>query len=231
MTQRLRNSEIAIFCAFVLFSMAWLPLQGIRDPLPLWENAVRPHPEIRAAFVIVQMAGIVAFLAMIVGGLPVLGIVFVRAMRMRRRAVLLSLAVPLLAVALLAVYALLASAAWTQRQQPTPNAPFTLRAVLLQLGLVALIGLAVAASTAAIAVAVARGEPDERALRYAFAPATVATLAMVAGLLGTLALCALTITETPQLRSFGDVPVVLMMGAATVLAMMALRRGMHQRAA
>jgi hypothetical protein len=231
MTRRLRNSEIAVFCAFVLFGVGWLPLQGIRDPLPIWENAVQPHPEIRAAFVIVQIAGVIAFLAMIVGGLPILGVVLARAIRARRRDILLSLAVPLLTVALLAVYSLFASATWTQRQQPTPNAPFTLRAVLLQLGLVALIGLAVVASTAAIAVAVARGGPDERTLRFALVPATVTTVAMGAGAVTTLLLATFAAMEAPELGATGTALVALMMGAATVLATIALRRRVRQRAA
>lgn len=229
MAQRLRNSEIAIFCAFVLFSMAWLPLQQIRDPLPIWDNAARLHPEIRVTFVISQIAGLVAFLAVIVGGLPILGIVLARAIRTRRRDVLIALAVPLIAIALLTVYALLASAAWTQRQRPTPNAPFTLLTVLLQLGLIVLIGLAVVASTAAIAVAIARGEPDARELRFAFIPAAITTAAMGAGALATFVLAALTAMEAPELGALGTVPVTLMMAAATALATTALRRGIYQR--
>ncbi len=230
MVQRLRNSEIAIFCAFVLFSIAWLPLQGIRDPLPIWENAVRPHPEIQAAFDVAQIAGFVAFLAIAAGGLPSLALLARRAMRDRRRDILLLLTVPFLAVALLAGYGLLASSAWTQRQDAAPDAPFTLRAVVLQLGLLLLIAVAVVGSAAALAVAFARSTPDERMVYYAFIPATVATLAMVVGLLGALALCTLTLVETPQLRSFGDVPVIFLMGAAAILALLALHRGLRQRA-
>lgn len=230
MTRRLRTCEIVVFCAFVLFSIAWLPLQQIRDPLPIWDNAVRLHPEIRAAFVIVQIAGIVAFFAVIVGGLPILGAVLARAIRIRRRETVVSLAVPLLAVALLALYALLAADTWTQRQQPTPNAPFTLRAVLLQFGFFALIGLAIVASTVAVAVAIARGEPDERALRFARVPAAITTIAMGVGAVTTLLLAVLTAMEAPELGALGSVPVALMMGTATTLATMALRRGMPQRA-
>lgn len=211
-TQRMRNSEIAVFSAFVLFSIAWLPLQQIRDPLPIWDHSVRLHPEIRVVFAVSQIAGLVAFLAVLVGGLPMLGMVLARAIRARRRDVFIALAVPLLAIALLTVYALFASVAWTQRQRPSPNAPFTFLAVLLQLGLIALIGLAVVASTAAIAVAITRGEPDTRALRFALIPAAITTAAM----------------EAPELGALGTVPVTLMMAAATVLATTALRRGIHQ---
>lgn len=229
--ERLRNSEIVIFCAFVLFGLAWLPLQGIRDPLPIWENAVRSHPEVRAAFAVTQIAGFVAFLAVVAGGVPYLTLLAIDAIRHRRRDLLHLLSVPPCAVALLLAYGLLASSAWTQRRMATPDAPFTLLAVMLQFGLLGLIGVAVVGSTAAIATAVARSEPDARMVRYAFGPAIVATLAMVAGLLGTLALCTLTLVETPPLRSFGDVPVLLLMSGAAGLAICALRRGVRARAA
>jgi len=97
------------------------------------------------------------------------------------------------------------------------------------LGLVALVALTVAGSTAGVALAVARSETDERVVRFALAPAVVATLAMGAGLLATLALSALTATEAPQLRSLGFVPVILLMGGATVLAGFSLYRGMRRR--
>jgi hypothetical protein len=229
--QRIRKSEIAVFCAFVLFSMAWLPLQQIRDPLPVWDNAVRLHPEIRATFAVSQIAGFVAFIAVIVGGLPILGTALARAIRTRQRDVLIALAVPLLAIALLTVYALLASAAWTQRQGPRPNAPLTLLAVLLQFGLIALIGLAVVASTTAIAVAIARGEPGARVLRFALIPAAITTAAMGAGALATLVLAALTAMKAPELGALGTVPVILMMATATALATTALRRGVYRRIA
>ncbi len=230
MTRRIQNSEIAIFCAFVLFGVGWLPLQGIRDPLPIWESAVRPHPEIRAAFIIVQMAGLIAFLAIAAGGVPSVVLLAMRAIRDHRRDLLLLLTVPFLAIALLAGYGVLASSAWTAPQGAAPDAPFTLLAVVLQLGLLVMIACVVVGSAAALAVAFARSEPNARMVRYALLPATVATLAMVSGLLGALALCTLTLVETPQLRSFGDVPVLFLMGAATVLATAALRRGTHQRA-
>lgn len=227
----MRNSEIAIFCAFVLFSAAWLPLQGIRDPLPIWENAVRPHPEIRAAFDGVQIAGFVAFLAIAAGGLPYLALLAKRAVCDRRWDVLLLLAVPFLTAALLAGYSLLASSAWTERQTAASDAPFMLLAVALQFGLLAMIALAVGGSATAIIVAVTRSEPDTRMMRYALIPAAVATLAMVFGLLATLMLCMLTIMEAPSLRSFGDVPVLFLMGGAAILALIALRRGLHARVA
>lgn len=228
---RMRQSEIAVFAAFVLFGIAWFPLQQIRDPLPVWDTTVRLHPEIQAAFIVSQIAGLVAFLAVMIGGLPLLGTVLARAIRARQRDVLIALTVPLLAVALLMGYALLASAAWTQRQRPTPDAPFTLRAVLLQFGLLALIGLAVAASTAAIAVAIVRGEPDARALRFARVPAAITAAAMGVGSLATLVLAVLTAIEAPQLGASGSVIVTLLMGTATGLAMIALRDGMHPRLA
>jgi hypothetical protein len=227
---RLRNSEIVVFCAFILFALAWLLLQGIRDPLPIWKNAVRPHPEIRAAFAVVQIAGFVAFLAIVAGGLPSLVLLATRALHDRRRDLLLLLAVPFLSMTLLAGYGLLASSAWTQRQAAAPDAPFTPLAVALQLGLVAIVGCAIAGSTTAVVVAVARSEPEERMVRYARIPAILTTLAMTFAFDGTLALSMLTLVEAPPLRSLSDIPVILMMGGAAALAGLALRRGRSARA-
>jgi hypothetical protein len=228
MIHRIRTSEIAIFCAFVVFGTAWLAVQFVRDPLPQWEHVTLLHPEIRAALVIVQGPGLVALLAVLVGGLPILWLVLRQAIRARMRNVLLLLAIPILAAAVFAVYAALALGPSTARaQHPTANAPFAPLALVLQFGFAALFFLAIGGGSAAVALAVARSEPSERVLRFALAPAAVATLAIGVGLAATLTLGALAIAEAPQIFPAGQVTIVaLLMLAATALAGVALRRGL-----
>jgi hypothetical protein len=228
MTHRIRTSEIAIYCAFVVFGIAWLAVQFVRDPLPQWEHVTLLHPEIRAALVIVQAAGLVALLAVLVGGLPILFLALQQAIRASMRNVLLLLAVPILAVAAFAVYAALAlGPSIASAQHATPSAPFTPLALVLQFGFAALFFLAIGGSTAAIALAVARSEPSERVLRFALAPAAIATLAIGVGLVATLTLGTLAIADAPQIFPPGQVTIVaLLMLAATVLAAEALRRGL-----
>src|SRR5438105_4714365 len=43
MAYRIRTSEVVIFCAFVLYGVAWLAVRFVRDPLPIWDSAVQLH--------------------------------------------------------------------------------------------------------------------------------------------------------------------------------------------
>ena len=228
MAHRIRTSEIAIFVAFVLFCLAWLPLRFVRDPLPVWEDAVRVHPELYAALTALDVSGLVAFLALLAGGPPLLLSALLGALRARRWSVLLLLAVPLAALAALVGYALLAQPEWTQRQSAAVLAPLTPLAVVLQLGFVLLVMAAVLGSTAAISAAIGRSELSERVLRFALLPAGIAAVAMLAGLVAAWTLLALIVTEAPQVGTWPPIEVViaLLMLAAVLLAVVAFRRGL-----
>jgi hypothetical protein len=229
MTYRIRTSEIMIFCAFIVYGIAWAAVRFVRDPLPTWESAVQVHPEISTALMAVDGASIIALLAILIGGVPILYVVLRNAFRERRWRLLGLLALPLVAIALLAGYAVLASGAWTQRAaNATPAAPFTPLALALQLGLVILFFAAVAASTAAVAVAVNRSHFSDRLLHFALFPAAVVTFGIVAGLVATAILTALIFKEAPQLgSSFTMAVVFIFMIAAAALALNALQRGIR----
>ena len=230
LTQRMRTSEITIFCAFVLFGVGWLPAQQLRDPLSAWEPTVQRHPEIRVLYDVVQVAGLLALLILLLGGLPLIVSAIRRAVATRRRDVLGLLGVPVLAAALLVLYAALASSAWTQKQSAAADAPLTPLAVVLQLGLLVAFVIAVCASTAALALAVGRAPLSERAVRLASWPAAAVTLAIGVGLAGTLALDALIVREAPQLWTpFSQIPTTLLMVIAALLAGLALKRGLDAR--
>lgn len=142
---------------------------------------------------------------------------------------LLLFAVPLLAIATLVGYGLLAQPYWTQRQSAAANAPLTPLAVILQLTLVLLVIAAVLGSTAAISAAIGRSELSERILRFALLPSGIAAVAMLTGLLAAWALLALIVTEAPQVGTWPPIEVViaLLMLAAVLLASIALRRGLE----
>jgi hypothetical protein len=38
MAYRIRSSEIVIFCAFVIYGIAWIAVRFVRDPISLWES-------------------------------------------------------------------------------------------------------------------------------------------------------------------------------------------------
>jgi hypothetical protein len=227
MAHRIRSSEIVVFCAVVLFCVAWLPLRLVRDPLPIWQSAVGAHPELLAALNVLDVAGSVATLAVVIGGLPILFTALAQGVAARRWAVLALFGVPLLAAIVLIVYWIVAIPASTVRQNSAPDAPFTPLAVGLQLGLVILLLLAIGGSAAAVAAAIGRSELSERLLRFALLPAGVATIALALGLAGAVALTALIFAEAPQVSSSPPlhVGVLLLMLAAVALAVAALRHG------
>jgi hypothetical protein len=229
MAHRMRTGEIAVFCAFVLFCLAWLPLTLVRDPLPVWKAATGMHPELLTLLDLLDLAGLIATLSILVGGLPILVSALVQAARIRRWRLLLLFAIPLLAVAVLVVYVVLALPASGARQSGAPSAPLTPLAVVLQISLVLLLLVAVAGSTAAVAVAVARSDVGARLLRFTLLPAGVATVALAGGLLAGLALTAFIFTEAPQVGfwpplHFGDALVMLV---AVIVAVLGLRRGIR----
>src|SRR5690349_18598743 len=101
MAHRIRSSEITIFCAFVLFCIAWLPLGLVRDPLPIWQAAVAAHPELLIALTLLGIAALIATLAILVGGVPLVATAFRQSISARRWWLLALFAVPLLAAAAL----------------------------------------------------------------------------------------------------------------------------------
>jgi hypothetical protein len=229
MPHGIRTSEIVIFCAFVLFCLAWVPLRLVRDPLGVWEAAVGVHPALLTTLTILDVAGLIATLAILAGGLPILLAALAQTLAARRWGVLLLFAVPLLAVLAIVVYWLVAAPASTARQSNAPNAALTPLAVVLQLGLLVLVLLAVGGSAAAIATGIGKSTLGVRLLRFALVPAAVATLAIAIGLVAGVALSALIFAEVPQVSSGLPLHVAdaLLMLAAAVLSGAALWRGLR----
>jgi hypothetical protein len=227
MVHRLRNSEIAIFCAFVLFCVAWLPLRLVRDPLPIWRAATVTHPELLAALNLLDLGGSLATLAVLIGGVPFVFTALTQAVTARRWRLLCLFAIPVFAIAAVIVYALFAVPASVAHQPGGPGAPFTSLAILLQLGLVVLLLSALGSSTVAIAAALAHSELGEGVLRFVLLPVRVATGALTLGFVGAVALTILIFVEAPQLSSWPPLHVgdLLLMLVAVVVAGVALRQG------
>lgn len=226
MAHRIRSSEIAIFCAFVLFAVAWLPLRLVRDPLPIWETAVAKHPALFTALGVLDLASLIAALAVLVGGLPLLVSALKQAVVARRWRLLALFGIPLLAAAALGAVGL-ADIPWSSVSQS--GEVRMLQPVAVQLALILLLLVAVGGSAAAIATAVGRSEVSDRALRFALLPAGVATTALALGLLAAVALNALIFTEAPAVGFWPPMQVadLLVMLAAVVIAVFALRHGMQ----
>lgn len=228
MAHRIRSSEIAIFCAFVLFCVAWVALRFIRDPLPTWEweTATAAHPALRTSLTILDLASLVATLAILVGGLPLLVTAITQAIVARRVRLLALFAVPLLAATALAVV-VLADIPWSSVSQSGDL--HMLQPIIVQFILVILPLVAVGGSAAAIATAIGHSEVNARLLRFALLPAGVATAALALGLLAAATLNTLIFTEAPQVSFSPPMQVadLAVMCAAVVLATFALRHGIQ----
>lgn len=217
---RIRTSEIVIFCAFVLFGVAWVAAQQVRDPLPEWERIIQQHPDVRAALIAMQLAGVVALLAILIGGLPMVFAVFRGAKAEARGGILWLLATPLLAFLALIGAVIAAAWIWSNTHQASGPLPGGWQLVLLIVFVLALGG-----STLALALAVKRGRVSERLVRFALVPAALAVAGIVAGLVATGVLTALSITEAPELGSANLAILTAVMALATIIALLALGRG------
>ena len=228
--QRLRSSELLIFCAFIAFGIPWLGLQRLPDPLQFWNPAVASHPEVGLSFLIARLAGQVAFLAVLAGGLPVVFVALRQALRTRQGAVLRPFA--------LATGALVVIVVATGILALTRPAMSDMRVVAIA-GLIWLIiffaGLVVA--TLAAVVGATRSEPDGRLLRYALWPARVVVVAMLVTLLAVVAITLQIQTAVPSLFASQDVGLFLLemaivaMALTTGLAAVSLWRGLQVRGA
>src|SRR5712692_5817324 len=220
MLRTLRRSMIIIFCAFVLFGLAWLFFFRLNDPLSWWNPIVGLHPEVDITYRVIKIAGQVAFLLLLAGGLPMIFSAIKQALASRRRDVLVLFGISAFMVILfVVVIALIQLGLWGF----DPNG-----------GIFALIFLAVLlVVTVSVGRAVARSEISERVLRFALFPMAGVTIAMGVGLLATFVEAWFLYIYTPQAFSGSDtanwVIADLMMIIATGMAIVALWRGMSTR--
>lgn len=223
---RMRSSEITTFCAFALFCLAWLPLGLVHDPLPIWEAAAAAHPELFVALTIVGIAGLVAALAILVGGLPLLISALAQSIAARRWGLLALFVVPLFAAAALVVVRF-ADIPWSSVSQS--GELHMQQPIALQISLIILPLAAIGGSAAAVAAAIGHSELSLDGLRFALLPSGVVTAALALGLLGAIALTALLFTEAPQASAWLPLQVggLLLMVTAVALAGAALRRGIQ----
>lgn len=226
MAHRIRTSEITIFCAFVLFCIAWLPLGLVRDPLPVWQAATVGHPAQLVALTILGLAYLVAAAAILVGGLPLLISALAQSINARRWRLLALFIVPLLAAAAL-VAVKFADIPWSSESES--GVLLMRQPITLQVGLIILPLVAIGGSTVAVAAAIGRSELHLDMFRFALLPAGVATAALALGLLGAVALTAFLSTEAPQVNAWPPLQVggLLLMLAAVGLAGAALRHGIQ----
>jgi hypothetical protein len=225
-TQRIRNSEIAIFCAYILFFVPWLALQRVPDPLPEWSADVARHPELSQAFGAMEIAGYVAFVAVAAGALPIVVSTLRLAAARRRREVLLPFALAALVtvvyVALTAViFAVISGRPGTGLRplRPVDNA---LTFVWLAASLAGVI-----LGPYQVSLGVARSELSLGTVRLALVPAALAVAVIVVGTAAALALSVLSAHRSPDLYNPVVSPIAMtLMVMASALAVAGLWRGL-----
>lgn len=232
MTKRIRSAEIAIFCGFVIFGVAFLVLLRLPDPLATWEPATSAHPELVWLYRAAQGAGFLALLAVLAGGAPLVLIALKQAYQTHRRDVLRPLAlatiVTVLYVADTAVtFAVVATRPGVGLKPLRPIDVWLTDTWLL----FSVIGLIV--GTVCVSLVVTRGEVGASLIRLALIPAAMTTLCIAVSLGATAALAARITGEAPGLMDSQDsggamLAVILgFMGVALVVALAGLVRGVR----
>lgn len=220
MQKALRKSLITIFVASVVFGLPWLFFARLKDPLSWWLPIVQAHPAVGLAYDVIQVAGLLAFLMLLLGGIPIVLSTLKQALLARRHDVLglLSISVAM-ALIFTVVCILVLSGHWGF----DPNGGI--------FGVIALVTLV--SITITLARAVMIGELSARILRLALLPLAIVAAAMAIGLVATFIEAALLFAFIPGTFSGGGVVIWLaadgMMVVATGVALLALRRGIRAR--
>ncbi len=229
----LRRSLLMIFCAFIGLVLAGLAFQKMTE-YDDFVAAARTHSVVGLSFNLVVIGAVVALLAVLAGGLPIVFAVVRSALAHKRRGPLLLLAVPILAFAVFLGSTLLLEALHQPDHQLSP---------VLDRGLFfgTLIAAAIA-SAAAVCFTVACSEIPEKLLRFAVLPSILATLSMALVLAATIIWGLGLRDAAPQLFAGNDgivgvsttgtwLAIVIAMVITTVLATVSLLRGIAARSA
>jgi hypothetical protein len=198
-------------------------------------EAAHTQSVIGISFNLVVAGSIVALLAILAGGLPIVFAIIRSAFARKRYGSLFLLTVPILAFIVFLGTTLLLERSWPANA-PAPQTHAS-RGIFLSVFFAAAI-----ASTGAVCFAVARSEISQRILRFAVLPSLLTTLSMALMLVATIIWGLGLRSNAPQLFNsnegmFGTstagswLKIVIIMAIATVLAAFSLIRGLSARSA
>ena len=217
-SHRTRSSLVSIFVAYLVFAPCWAAVLSVRDPLPPWEAAIALHRDLWLGVSAVQLAGAVAFLALLAGGIPVLVAAFARAVHTGDREVARQIGV---ALAALAVFVALVGAATVGWFVPLNDA---LGPGLVSLVFAAAVLAALVVGGVAVAQILWRSEIDAAVLRFAIGAGVIVVAAMVTCLAASAALSWLVVFDAPDLGA--PTAALLPMALVTAWSAAALRRAL-----
>lgn len=214
MSARQRSSAVSILVATVVFAAAWAAVLSVRDPLSPWLAATDRHPDLRLAVGTVQLAGAVAVLAVVAGGLLLLGSASLRARSVVGSGRHLGLAL----LAFAAFLALLAAAALGVIEPLNAAIGPGTASLVWALALLA----CVVAGVAAIALALRQAAPDPTALRATILLGQVGVGAMALATVSSIWLAIAVAAEASDIGA--PLPPALLLAATAGWAAVALRR-------
>jgi hypothetical protein len=254
MQQTVHRSMITTFCAFVLFGIGYVAIGRVADPVEPFNAVARLHPVIGIAFKIFTYGGVLAFLVIVLGGLPVLFTAMKHAMPGGLRGILRLFfirpkpALKLLGAALLIAVCSLGFLLATEYifSPPQPCTPGICVAsqplIVIILGFAAILGVVtlfvfvILAITTSLSQAVLRSEFSETMLRFALLPVAITTLIMACATLAAAFWVASLWIAAPQFAASGSglgngqtawvIAIVLSMAFATTLSATSLRNGL-----
>lgn len=187
MVNRLRSSQIAVFCAYIAFVVAGMGFQKMTEYDDFM--SARRHTLVGVPFDVVVAGAAVSLLAVLAGGVPLALSALRYAWDRKRWDIALLLATPALALALLLGYgAFLLHIANTGSAQFSRSAQsgVSLRDKVFFALLVGGFAVAAVASTWAVCVAIRRAEIAASLFRFARIPALVTAVIMLTVAIATL---------------------------------------------
>ena len=196
MVLTLRSSLLMIFSAYSSFIVAGIAFQKLTEDHK-FVMAAHTYSVLGVSFDLVQIGSVIALLAVLIGGLPVVVEVIKGALARKRYGVLVLLATPIFALALF-----ISTTVLLENLVSLKSSPFLIllsRSIFLTIFL----GAAVA-STTTVCCAVARSEISARRLRFAMLPSLLLTLStalmLVAVLIWGLGYIAMFLSSSKAMR-------------------------------
>jgi len=217
MANRLRSGIVMTFCAFMLFGVGWSMLARLTDPMPTFQQAAKPFPAFWILGNAVFIVGCLAFLAFLMGGLPLVFISVRRAITSKQRDVLKLFWIAISCL-LIFVISTVVLAEWHPH-------------IYVLIGYLVLSALLLIVGTVVVSQMIARTEFQLSELKIVFVPEIVILFCMVVSVtLSTILITAIT-AHAPQLFNSQDVngPLfitgIVLMALGTIFASIGLRRG------
>lgn len=239
MVNRLRSSQIAVFCAYIAFVVAGIGFQKMTEYDDFM--AARSHTLVGVPFDIVVAGAAISLLAVLAGGVPLALSALRFAWERKRWDIALLLATPAFALALLLGYGAFllhiannGSAQFSRSAQTGVSLRDKVFFALLVIGF----AVAAVASTWAVCVAIRRAEISAPLFRFARIPALVTAVVMLAVAVATLVWGLGLRGAEPGLLSGNDgvmatnttlswLAIVVVMALASLVALVASLRGLR----